>query len=238
MNVLSFNLKGGCGKTTLVVNTAVRAEEQGERALVLDADPQKNSSRFLSRYAKREYNTGTSFQVGCVSVTGELEAVQTAGNSLVLIDAPPDYRFIESFGRDFGIDVLLIPIDGSWAADGSIEVLEQIQRISPATRVFLWYNKSYDSKFSRAELRQIAEELGMVSLFRHPIPASENFKRSESLSVPVWRVPYASRSLATTNLTILTDWIINGCDDSEVLAVDDIDGRAEFGAYQSKRVRA
>lgn len=236
MIVLSFNLKGGCGKTTLVVNTAAMAEQEGEPCLVLDADPQKNSSRFLARYAGKEYNRGTDLHLGSILVTGETANVHSA-TGLVLVDAPPDYRFIENFDRSFDIDVLLIPIDGSWAADGSIEVIEQVQRISPNTKVVLWYNKAYDSKFTRAELVQVAEELGEIRLFRHPIPASENFKRSESLSKPVWSVPYASRSLATTNMQIFCSWILNGCSDDEIYMPNDAAGRAEFGSYHSRRMR-
>jgi len=234
MNILPFNLKGGCGKTTLTVNTAVLAEQVSEPCLVLDADPQKNSSRFLSRYAKRDFNPGSDFSIGSLTVTGDASRIAST-SGLVLVDAPPDYRFIQNFDHSYKIDVLLLPIDGTWAADGSIEVIQQIQQISPGTKIVLWANKAYDSKFSRAELNQLADELDMVRLFRYPIPASEYFKKSETYSQAVWDVSYATRSIAATNMKILCNWILDGCNDDETYLPGEAARNTEFSSYRSRR---
>ncbi|GCD83708.1 chromosome partitioning protein ParA [Parageobacillus thermoglucosidasius] len=46
--VISFiNMKGGVGKTTLTVNIADKLAEQGEKVLVIDMDPQFNSTQTL-----------------------------------------------------------------------------------------------------------------------------------------------------------------------------------------------
>jgi chromosome partitioning protein len=45
MKIMAFlNQKGGSGKTTLAVHTAVAAQEHGERVVVVDTDMQKSAT--------------------------------------------------------------------------------------------------------------------------------------------------------------------------------------------------
>lgn len=87
MQVLAFlSQKGGAGKTTLAVHTAVAAHEAGEAAVLIDTDPQKSASVW------GDARQGAAPIVATANVS-ELERVLKAaledGMALAIIDAAP-----------------------------------------------------------------------------------------------------------------------------------------------------
>ena len=72
MKVISFlNIKGGVGKTISTVNIAATLGIQGKKVLVIDLDPQSNTTKYLGMYypnGKSTYNLLNGEDVG-ISVT-------------------------------------------------------------------------------------------------------------------------------------------------------------------------
>ena len=53
-----FNQKGGVGKSSITVNLAAISAAQGYRTLVIDLDPQSNSSQYILGSAHDSLHTG------------------------------------------------------------------------------------------------------------------------------------------------------------------------------------
>lgn len=87
MNVIAFlSQKGGSGKTTLSVHTAVAAEASGERVCIIDADPQESATAWASA---REAHTPIVATAQAGELEAALDAAKSEGMSFVVVDSPP-----------------------------------------------------------------------------------------------------------------------------------------------------
>jgi chromosome partitioning protein len=103
------NQKGGVGKTTTTINLAACLAEAGERALVVDLDPQANATSGLGMQAN-----GTSSYDLLDGVPVRELARPTAFENLFLVPAKPDLAgaAVELSQRDDGERYLQHALDG------------------------------------------------------------------------------------------------------------------------------
>lgn len=85
------NQKGGCAKTTTVVNLAAALAEQGSRVLVVDLDPQGNATQWLNG----ESASKGSFSLLTSAVPADAVCVESSVAGVSLISASQELANIE-----------------------------------------------------------------------------------------------------------------------------------------------
>lgn len=87
MKTIAFmSQKGGSGKTTLAVHTAVAAQEAGERVVIIDTDPQKSASVWGQ---ERTAQVPIVVAVNALEIKHVLAAAATDRMTLAIVDTAP-----------------------------------------------------------------------------------------------------------------------------------------------------
>ncbi|EWS77547.1 ParA family protein [Xylella taiwanensis] len=121
--------KGGVGKTTIATNLAAQAALRGGRTVLVDADPQKSSTRWIERRANLDNGVLSIDANGSRSWRKHLP-----GNTdLVIIDAPAGMfaEHLENFLEQ--ADAVIVPVMASAldieAVVGFLNTMAQVPRV-------------------------------------------------------------------------------------------------------------
>lgn len=140
MRTVAFlHQKGGTGKTTLAIATAMALAEQGARVLLLDADVQGTASEWGSRWGER-FRVVTRSQIQPI-VHGQVARFAPMFEWMI-VDGPPTLSdMTASILR--GADRVFVPVRPSfpdiWALEGlaALRITLRAEGMNPAMRV-LW----------------------------------------------------------------------------------------------------
>lgn len=220
MNVCIYNHKGGVGKTTLGVHAAFAAAEHGYSLTYLDADRQANSMAWLSEHG---WDGEDYFEIDSVLVTCNLGLAD--GADPLLIDAPPDFNFIENLS--IKPDLWVIPFNSRFSVEGAIRVIETIGVQGDTRAVLVATMTNPNTQIGRNEIDE-ATKLGL-EVFPLAIPRSDVVRKAELFGQPVWKVPYGTLSPASHALMHFAHWLLEGADERYVYS--------EFSAPRNEILR-
>jgi chromosome partitioning protein len=85
-SIAFFSQKGGSGKTTLAVHSAVAAQESGERVVLIDTDPQKSATVWSEA---RQSESPIVATVAASELEKVLKAAHQDKMSLAIVDTAP-----------------------------------------------------------------------------------------------------------------------------------------------------
>ncbi len=97
--------KGGTGKTTLSLHLAVAAEMSGQRAVVIDLDPQASSAEWKD---SRQSDTPVVVSAPSTRLSQAVQAARDGGADLALIDTAP-HSGDAALAAAEAADLVLIP---------------------------------------------------------------------------------------------------------------------------------
>lgn len=207
MKTAIFNHKGGVGKTTLGVHVGFAAIEHDYPLTYLDADRQTNSMSWLLHH---QWDGEDFYEIGSVLVTCNLDIAEDADH--LLIDAPPDFHFMENLTIE--PDLWIIPIGGRFSVEGAMRVIETLGIHHDARAVLVANMTDPNTTIGRHEIGE-AIMLGL-EVFPLAIPRTNVIRKAEMMGRAAWDIPYGKQSPATHALMHFAHWLLEGADDRYV----------------------
>ena len=173
MTIVSFlHQKGGTGKSTLAISSALALAQSGRRVMVLDTDYQGTSSEWGNRFARR-FQIEIRSQVQPIVHT---ELARFQGNfDWILIDGPPSLsEMTESICK--ASEQIIIPVRPSlpdvWALPWLAAIIQKLRNEGQALQSRVVFNQ-----YGGEDLAPLREEVEAwnIPVYPDPLPADPAF---------------------------------------------------------------
>lgn len=130
--------KGGTGKTTVSLNLAVAAVDQGLKAAVIDVDPQATASKWTDRRTKEQPWVVPTHSARLAVAIKQAEA---QGVEFLVIDTPP-HSGTDAVEAARRADLVLVPVEPHLFNLETLPKLADVFRLAGNTRALFVVNKA------------------------------------------------------------------------------------------------
>jgi chromosome partitioning protein len=198
--VVAFtNLKGGAGKTTLAVHTAVAAQEMGTATALIDTDPQRSASVWgdARQGAAPIVATASSPELDRV-----LKAARGDGMDLAIVDSAP-HAAPEAARIARAADLVAIPCRPTAFDLAAAEAAVRIVRAAKARAVFVLSA----CPFRAPEIAETREALGEHGLPVAPVEITERRAFARAVATGRAVTEFESDGKAAGEIRALWAWL-------------------------------
>lgn len=198
-SLVFLSQKGGSGKTTLSVHTAVTAQESGEQVVVIDTDPQQSAMTWAQA---REQDTPPVASITPAEIDKVLGAARQENYSLAVVDTAP-HATPEASRVAQMADLVAIPVRPSAFDIAAAGNAVEIARAAGAKTVFVLSACPFRSP-------EIAETRELLAGYGLPIaPMDVTERRAFARAVASGRAvtEFESDGKAAAEIRALWEWL-------------------------------
>lgn len=198
-SIAFLSQKGGSGKTTLAVHTAVTAQESGENVVVIDTDPQQSAMTWA---AARTTDIPPVAAINANEIQKVFEAAQNEEMTLAIVDTAP-HAAPEASVIAAKVDLIAIPVRPSAFDIAAVGNAVEIAKAAKTRTVFVLSACPFRSP-------EIAETRELLKTYQLPIaPMDITERRAFSRAVASGRAvtEFESDGKAAAEIRALWQWL-------------------------------
>lgn len=210
MKVITLaNQKGGCGKSTIVLNLAIELALQQHRVIVFDTDPQ--GSCYETAGIRNDRKTTAHITVAPV-YENLYQAIEETDNNydFAIIDTPPHDNDVVTIATACS-DLVIIPVQDSpldiRSTKTTVDLINEARQLNPDIAAYFLLSRIQTNSVMAKELAQVLKSTYKLDIFDTQIANRMAYKYSLIYGQNVSE--YSKKDTAATEISALAKEVLS-----------------------------